>query len=88
MADVKDRPGRPGAPEGSRDRAEWESRTLGPGVERQPEGDRDFSTVSSLPIDRLYTPEDLDHDVARRALQRTTGRSEYFFRNTPGIHCS
>jgi methylmalonyl-CoA mutase N-terminal domain/subunit len=60
MADVKDRRGPPGAPEGSRDRAEWESRTLRPGVERQPEEDREFSTVSSLPIDRLYTPEDLD----------------------------
>jgi len=61
MADEKNRRGRSGAPGGSRDRTEWEERTLRPGVERQPEDDREFSTVSSLPIDRLYTAEDLDH---------------------------
>jgi len=82
MADVKDRPGRPGAPEGSRDRAEWESRTLRPGVERQPEDDREFSTVSSLPIDRLYTPEDLDHGGSDTDRLGYPGEYPY----TRGIH--
>ena len=82
MADVKDRPGRPGSPEGSRDRAEWESRTLRPGVERQPEDDREFSTVSSLPIDRLYTPEDLAHDGSYTEKLGYPGEYPY----TRGIH--
>jgi methylmalonyl-CoA mutase N-terminal domain/subunit len=79
MADVKDRPG---SPEGSRDRAEWESRTLRPGDERQPEDDREFSTVSSLPIDRLYTPEDLDHDGSYTEKLGYPGEYPY----TRGIH--
>jgi methylmalonyl-CoA mutase N-terminal domain/subunit len=39
----------------STNRGEWESATLA----GTPERDREFSTVSSLPIDRLYGPEDL-----------------------------
>ncbi len=46
------------APE-SRSRAEWESRTLRPYLERTGERDVEFSTVSSLPVDRLGTPDDL-----------------------------
>ena len=47
---------------GSRTLGEWENRTLKPFTDRTGERDVDFSTVSSLPIDRLYTPEDLGPD--------------------------
>ncbi len=40
-------------------RARWEERTLKPHLEKHPERDVEFSTVSSLPVARLYTPEDL-----------------------------
>ncbi len=43
---------------GSRTRKEWEEKTLDPAMRRSPERDLDFTTVSSLPIDRLYTQED------------------------------
>ena len=39
----------------SRSRAEWEERTLRPRLRRTGERDVEFSTVSSLPIERLYT---------------------------------
>jgi methylmalonyl-CoA mutase N-terminal domain/subunit len=82
MAEVKNGPARAGAPEGSRDRAEWEKRTLKPGVERQPEIDREFTTVSSLPIDRLYTPEDLDDDWSHADKLGYPGEDPF----TRGIH--
>src|SRR5262245_36403758 len=44
----------------SRTRKEWELETLGPTIAQRPERDVEFSTVSSLPIDRLAAPEDLD----------------------------
>ncbi len=47
---------------GSRTRGKWENRTLRPVTEKSGERDVDYSTVSSLPIDRLYTPEDLGPD--------------------------
>ena len=50
----------PGGAQRSRARDQWERQTLGPAVERHGERDVEFSTVSSLPIDRLYTWEDLD----------------------------
>ena len=47
---------------GSRTLREWEDRTLKPFTDKSGERDVEFSTVSSLPIDRLYTPEDLGPD--------------------------
>jgi len=44
----------------SADREVWRRKTLAPALERSAERAREFSTVSSLPIDRLYGPEDLD----------------------------
>ena len=41
-------------------RREWEARTLGPHEKKHPERDVEFSTVSSLPIERLYCPEDME----------------------------
>lgn len=38
----------------------WEKTKLNPHLEKHPERDVEFSTVSSLPIDRLYTPEDIE----------------------------
>jgi methylmalonyl-CoA mutase N-terminal domain/subunit len=43
----------------SRTRKEWEENCLKPALEGSGERDADFSTVSSLPIDRLSTAEDL-----------------------------
>ncbi|MEJ2368779.1 MAG: methylmalonyl-CoA mutase family protein [Acidobacteriota bacterium] len=38
----------------------WERETLDPHIEKHPERDVEYSTVSSLPIERLYAPEDLE----------------------------
>src|SRR3989441_4320566 len=40
-------------------RRKWEAATLRPHLERQPERKERFSTISDLPIDRLYGPDDL-----------------------------
>ena len=45
-------------PAGSRSREDWEARTLGPTVDRTPERPVGFTTVSDLPIARLYSRED------------------------------
>jgi len=45
--------------EQSRSKTAWIERTLGPALDRRAERDVDFSTVSSMPIERLYTSEDL-----------------------------
>ena len=37
----------------------WEEKTLRPTLQNSPERDADFTTVSSYPIRRLYTPADL-----------------------------
>ena len=42
------------------DRRSWEEKTLNPALERRPERTTRFTTVSDLPIERLYSPEDLD----------------------------
>ncbi len=39
---------------------EWEARVLGPTLEKSPERAPEFTTVSSYPIRRLYTPADLE----------------------------
>jgi methylmalonyl-CoA mutase N-terminal domain/subunit len=41
-------------------RAAWEERVLEPALKKKAERDVDFTTVSDLPIDRLYTAEDLE----------------------------
>jgi methylmalonyl-CoA mutase N-terminal domain/subunit len=43
----------------SKREAEWEERTLNPTLAKSPERAGDFTTVSSYPIRRLYTPADL-----------------------------
>jgi methylmalonyl-CoA mutase N-terminal domain/subunit len=37
----------------------WEENTLGPTLEKSPELQREFTTISGYPIRRLYTPADL-----------------------------
>jgi len=41
-------------------RRAWEEKTLNPALERRPERAARFTTVSDLPIERLYSPEDLE----------------------------
>jgi methylmalonyl-CoA mutase N-terminal domain/subunit len=41
-------------------RARWEERVLRPALARRPERAASFTTVSDLPIDRLYSAEDLE----------------------------
>jgi len=43
-------------------REDWEERTLRPALDRRGERDVEFSTVSSSPIERLYTARDLGRD--------------------------
>src|SRR6201982_1455127 len=60
---------------------EWEEKTLAPTLRKTPDRDADFTTVSSYPIRRLYTPADLaGWDVARGA--GCPGQPPY----TRGIH--
>ncbi|MGH9702235.1 MAG: methylmalonyl-CoA mutase, partial [Candidatus Acidiferrales bacterium] len=45
---------------------EWEKKTLQPALAKSPERAKEFTTVSSYPINRLYTPADLaDWDADR-----------------------
>jgi methylmalonyl-CoA mutase N-terminal domain/subunit len=64
------------------DRAAWERRTLDPALERAPEREVEFSTVSSLPVERLYGPENLGPEWDPAARLGFPG--EYPF--TRGIH--
>ena len=41
-------------------RRSWEEKTLDAALERRPERPARFTTVSDLPIERLYSAEDLD----------------------------
>ena len=46
----------------------WEQGTLEPALRRNPERRPTFETASGLPLERLYTPDDLarrDFDYAR-----------------------
>ena len=64
-------------------RREWEARVLEPALKERPERDVAFTTVSDLPIERLYTPEDLaGRDPAREI--GLPGEPPY----TRGIHPS
>jgi methylmalonyl-CoA mutase, N-terminal domain len=47
---------------------EWEEKTLRPTLQKSPDRDADFSTVSSYPIRRLYTQADLPDWNAERDL--------------------
>jgi methylmalonyl-CoA mutase N-terminal domain/subunit len=66
----------------SRSRAEWEERTLGPAAAKSAERDVEYSTVSSLPIERLYGPEDLGPDWTFEAKVGYPGEYPY----TRGVH--
>ena len=67
-----------------RTRKQWEDETLRPALDGKGERDVDFSTVSSLPIERLYTEEDLaGHGNSREPLGFP---GEYPY--TRGIHPS
>lgn len=69
-------------PETSRSRDEWEDGTLRDALEGKGERDVDFSTVSSLPIGRLYTSEDLGD--AWDPVERLGFPGEYPY--TRGVH--
>ncbi|HEU4402598.1 MAG TPA: methylmalonyl-CoA mutase family protein [Candidatus Polarisedimenticolia bacterium] len=56
---MKSRGGRPTTLRRS-ERREWEERVLRPALAARPELRPDFTTVSDLPIERLYTAEDLE----------------------------
>ena len=62
---------------------EWEEKTLLPALQKSPDRDADFTTVSSYPIRRLYTEADLADWNAERDLG-FPGRPPY----TRGIHSS
>jgi methylmalonyl-CoA mutase N-terminal domain/subunit len=72
------------APEPSRTRDEWEQRTLRAGLDRQGERPVEFSTVSSLPIEPLYTHEDLGESWDPHERLGFPGEYPY----TRGIHPS
>src|ERR1700675_866371 len=61
----------------------WEENTLRPTLEKSPERQKEFTTVSSYPIRRLYTEEDLAGWDAARDLGNT-GAPPY----TRGIHAT
>jgi len=62
---------------------EWEEKTLLPALQKSPDRDADFTTVSSYPIRRLYTEADLADWNAERDLGYP-GQPPY----TRGIHSS
>jgi methylmalonyl-CoA mutase N-terminal domain/subunit len=68
----------------SRTRSRWEDETLRPALAYKGERDVDFSTVSSLPIERLYTEEDLKDDADPGERLGFPGEYPY----TRGIHPS
>ena len=67
-------------------RKEWEDKTLKPALNRKAERIADFQTASGIPVDRLYTPDeigtmDYDRDLGypgqfpfTRGVQPTIGR--------------
>jgi methylmalonyl-CoA mutase N-terminal domain/subunit len=59
----------------------WEEKTLGPTLEKNPERQPEFTTISNYPIRRLYTPADLVDWNAERDLGYP-GEPPY----TRGIH--
>jgi len=67
---------------GSRTRAAWEAETLDPTLAKSPERPTRFTTVSDLPIERLYTPEDLGATWSESEKLGYPGEFPY----TRGIH--
>ena len=61
----------------------WERDVLEPALEKAPERDVPFTTISGRPIDRLYTPDDL-HDFEYQRDLNAPGEFPY----TRGIHPS
>src|ERR1700731_4657564 len=59
----------------------WEEQTLGPTLEKSPERQPEFTTISNYPIRRLYTPADLPDRSPERDLGYP-GEPPY----TRGIH--
>ncbi len=61
MSGSRNRDSKPGPSGFSRSGSKeaWQRDTLGPALERSAEREPEFTTVSSFPIDRLYSPEDL-----------------------------
>jgi methylmalonyl-CoA mutase, N-terminal domain len=76
---VRDSPARNPSPA----EQDWEQTTLRPVLDKSPERAREFTTVSSYPIRRLYTPADLSEWAPKRDLGRP-GEPPY----TRGIHPS
>src|SRR2546423_12527175 len=74
-------PERPPAKEPSARESEWEQKTLRPALEKSPEREQEFTTVSGYPIRRLYTSADLSDWNAERDLG-LPGQPPY----TRGIH--
>jgi methylmalonyl-CoA mutase N-terminal domain/subunit len=66
----------------SRDRAAWEAGTLASSVAKSPERPVAFTTVSDLPIERLYTGADLDPAWSESEKLGFPGEFPY----TRGIH--
>ena len=65
-----------------RRREDWTRETLRPSLDRTPDRDVDFSTVSSAEVDRLYTPESLGPNWSFE--EKVGYPGEYPF--TRGIH--
>ena len=82
MSDTKQDPQASRADRRSANRSEWEEGTLREALDRAPERDVDFSTVSSLPIERLYTSEDLPADWDENEKLGFPGEYPY----TRGVH--
>ena len=61
----------------------WEQNTLNPSLQKSPERQKEFTTVSSYPIRRLYTDADLQHWDPARDLS-FPGEPPY----TRGIHAT
>src|ERR1700732_2535171 len=59
----------------------WERETLGPALKKSPERAETFTTISGRPINRLYTPEDLEGIDYARSINHP-GEFPY----TRGIH--
>jgi methylmalonyl-CoA mutase N-terminal domain/subunit len=66
----------------SKDRAQWEEETLGATLRGAPERPIAFTTVSDLPIERLYTSDDLGPSWSEREQLGYPGEFPY----TRGIH--
>lgn len=64
-------------------KAEWEATTLQETLAQMPEGREKFMTTSSVPIERLYVPQDTDYEAYMRQIS-LPGQYPY----TRGIHAT